>query len=934
MLRKSFIIGVIIVLFIVLLPSLFHFLTDFWWFKNLGHQNILLTILKTKIFLGLIIGLLSFVILYLNSHFVKKLLKSKLEAITIRPGLQLKLNFGLLYSLIIAFFIGIGCVSQWDVVLKYFNQTMFNVVDPIFNKDISFYFFSLPFFQFLISIGFLLLVFCFLFLVINFFISKGKSLLSFKKMLFSTEGGSLPAGRRGASGGNNKKIKQYSCFLATLFFGLVAIHLFLIKIPSLIYRSNGSLNGVGYADIHTTLPFLRVLVFVALITMVSFLINVFKESPRLISFSIGFYVIVVIIGGWLAPVVLQRLIVLPNELVKETPYIKYGIEATRQAFGLDKVVERELSGETILSMDDINKNASTIKNVRLWDREPLLDTFGQIQEIRTYYDFISIDNDRYLFEDGYRQVLLSPRELNSNSLPQRNFINEQLTFTHGYGLTLGPVNEVTPEGLPVLFIKDLPPDSSIKSLNITQPEIYYGELSNEYVIVNTKAKEFDYPAGDENVFVNYQGKGGVKLDSFFKKLLFAIKFKSSKIILSNDLTSESRIMYYRDIDTRLKKLLPFLSFDKDPYLVITKDGKLKWIADAYTSSNRYPYSKSIIQINSVNLDDYILPQKINYIRNSAKVVIDVYNGDIQVYLADPTDPIIQTFSKIFSAKGGSLPAGRRGASDGKTTFLSLDEMNDDLKAHLRYPEELFNYQTKIYSVYHMDEVQIFYNKEDQWKIPRFAYSGESDPMMRRMIMKLPEEDEEEFILMLPFTPQGKNNLSAWMVARNDKEHYGELVVYRFPKQKLVFGPEQITNRINQNTDISQQLTLWDQRGSQVIKGNLLVIPIEKSLLYVQPIYLKAEGGRIPELKRVIVACENKIAMEKTLDLALERIFSGKVTTTQKDSTQELKTVVDNQDLIQEAKEYYNNALEAQQKGDWALYGQEIKKLGETLKLLK
>ncbi len=899
MFQRKIIIGLIVFLFILLLPSFLLFLTDFWWFQNIGHQNILLTILKTKIFLGLAIGLFSFLILYFNGLFVKRLLKSDSDVITIRPGLQLKLNFALVYSLILGLFIGLSSIGQWDVVLKYFNSTPFNITDPIFSKDISFYFFSLPFIQFLVNLGFWLIIFCFVFLVINFLITKGKSLLTLNKTIFK-----------------DKKVKQYFCFLATLFFILIAINLALIKIPSLIYRSTNSFNGAGYADLHTTLPFLKVLFIVAIITTLSFLINVFKDSTRLISFSIGLYLFIAIAGVWLAPAFLQRFVVLPNELVKETPYIEYSIAATRQAFSLDQVVERELSGETSLTMDDINNNASTIKNVRLWDREPLLDTFGQIQEIRTYYDFVSIDNDRYLFKDGYRQVLLSPRELNSASLPQRNFINEQLTFTHGYGLTLSPVNEVTPEGLPVLFIKDLPPVSSIESLTITQPGIYYGELSNEYVIVNTKSKEFDYPAGDENVFANYQGEGGVKLDSFFKKLLFAIKFNSLKIILSNDITEDSRIMYYRDISTRMEKLLPFLKFDKDPYLVITNEGRLKWIADAYTLSNRYPYSQSIADANPVQSDGFIIQQRLNYIRNSAKVVMDAYNGDMQVYLADSTDPIIQTFSKIF-----------------KNTFLPLSEMNDNLRAHLRYPEELFSYQTKIYSVYHMGEVQIFYNKEDQWEIPRLSYSGKTDPMMRRMIMKLPEEDKEEFILMIPFTPRGKDNLAAWMVARNDGENYGKLIVYRFPKQKLIFGPEQITNRINQDTEISQQLTLWDQRGSQVIKGNLLVIPIEKSLLYVQPIYLKAEGGRIPELKRVIIAYENKIAMEKTLDLALERIFSGQIKITPDSSLKELKTITSDKNLIQQAKEHYNNALKAQQRGDWALYGQEIEKLGEVLKSL-
>ncbi len=445
-------------------------------------------------------------------------------------------------------------------------------------------------------------------------------------------------------------------------------------------------------------------------------------------------------------------------------------------------------------------------------------------------------------------------------------------------------------------------------------------------MVNTGTKEFDYPAGDENVFTRYQGQGGVKINSIFRKLLFALRFGSFKIFLSNDITSDSRIMYYRDVQSRVRRVLPFLSFDSDPYLVVTREGRLKWIVDAYTTGNQYPYAQLVTDL-SRDLQPYLFKQ-INYIRNSVKAVIDAYDGQMQFYVSDPNDPLIQTYAKIFSREEES-------ASGGKNVFLSLDQMDDDLKSHLRYPEDLFNYQTKLYVVYHMDEVQIFYNKEDQWEIPVLASGGKTDPTIRHMIMKLPGEEKEEFILMIPFTPRGKDNLSAWMVARNDGQYYGQLVVYRFPKQKLVFGPKQIVNRINQDTEVSRQLTLWDQRGSEVIKGNLLVIPIEKSLLYVQPIYLRAEGGRIPELKRVIVSYESQIAMEETLNLALGKIF-----TPQKESSEEVvsssieKVFEPESDLINQAWEYYQNAVNAQRRGDWAGYGQEIEKLGQILEEIK
>ena len=631
--------------------------------------------------------------------------------------------------------------------------------------------------------------------------------------------------------------------------------------------------------------------------------------------ALGSYIAISILGVAVYPAILQRFVVLPNELVKETPFIEHNIAATRQAFSLDKVEERDLTGEATLTMEDINNNRSTIKNIRLWDSEPLLDTFGQLQEIRTYYDFVSIDNDRYQLNGDYRQVLLSPRELNTASLPQRNFINERLTFTHGFGLTLSPVNEVTPEGLPVLFVKDLPPSSSIESLAVNRPEIYYGELASDWVVVKTKAQEFNYPSGEGNIFSDYEGTGGVPVKSFFRQVLFALKFGSLKILLSNDITADSRVMYYRNIEERVKRVLPFLSLDSDPYIVVTQEGKLKWIYDAYTTSSRYPYAELMNNIFS-----NISGQGINYISNSVKVVIDAYDGSMKFYIADPDDPIIQTYAKIF-----------------KDQFLPLEEMGEDLIKHIRYPEDLFTYQTNLYTVYHMNEAQIFYNKEDQWQIPVITTGEQLDPMLRHMIMKLPGEEKEEFILMIPFTPRGKDNLSAWMVARNDGEFYGQLVVYRFPKQKLIFGPKQITNRINQDADISRQISLWDQRGSEVIRGNLLVIPIEESLVYIQPIYLRAEGGKIPELKRVIVAHENRIAMEETLDLALERVFGGRVDQGTSDKTvAEVKQAesVSQADLLRQARDLFNRALSAQRRGDWSLYGEEIRKLGEILEKMR
>ncbi|MEE1551098.1 MAG: UPF0182 family protein, partial [Nitrospinaceae bacterium] len=436
-----------------------------------------------------------------------------------------------------------------------------------------------------------------------------------------------------------------------------------------------------------------------------------------------------------------------------------------------------------------------------------------------------------------RQTLLSPRELQSENLPNRTWINEHLTFTHGYGVSLSPVNQITPQGMPVLFIKDIPPRSNV-DLKVEQPEIYFGELSNDHVFVNTGTKEFDYPEGEENVYKNYEGSGGIPVESLVRKALLAARFKTLKILFSQDIKDESRVLMYRNITERVLKVVPFLRLDSDPYLVVT-EGKMKWVYDAYTVSDRFPYSQTI-------------PRFGNYVRNSVKIVIDAYEGSMQFYIADPNDPIILTWKNIFPE-----------------LFKDLGEMPEDLRNHIRYPSDFFTIQAFIYATYHMKTPQVFYNKEDQWEIPEI-----DNKMMEPYytIMKLPGNTKEEYILMLPFTPRGKSNLSAWMVAQSDGENYGQLVAYTFPKQKLIYGPNQIVARINQDAEVSRQISLWDQRGSKVIQGTMLVIPIEESLIYVRPLYLRADAGKIPELKRVIVGYEDKIAMESTLEKALAKIF--------------------------------------------------------------
>ncbi len=627
--------------------------------------------------------------------------------------------------------------------------------------------------------------------------------------------------------------------------------------------------------------------------------------------------VLVAAGGGIYASLLQRIAVTPNEQVRETPFIQYNIEATRRAFGLASVMERSLSGDALLTRDDINRNRSTLENVRLWDHQPLRETFSQLQEIRTYYDFVQIDNDRYRINGQQRQVMLSARELNSTSLQNRTWVNERLTFTHGYGLTLGPVNQVTSEGLPVLYIRNMPPEAEA-GFKVDEPSLYFGELSSDYVIVRTKTPEFHFPSGDDNVTTRYEGRAGILLDSLFRKIVFAMRFRAYQILLSDDIVPESRIIFNRNIRERVGKIAPFLTLDRDPYLVLA-DGRLYWMLDGYTTSRQYPYSTVMAGTN--------------YVRNSAKFVVDAYQGTMTAYLADDKDPIAATYAGIFP-----------------TLFKPMAEMPAGLREHVRYPEDLFGIQASVFARYHMTQPAVFYNREDQWQIPSIDENGSEVAMQPYYtVMRLPGEQEAEFIQMLPFTPGRRDNLAAWLVARSDPEHYGLLEVFEFPKQKLVFGPRQVVARINQDQTISPVITLWNQQGSQVLWGTLMVIPIEESLIYVRPLYLRGVGGRIPELRRVVVAYQNQIVMEPTLDAALARLFGGPAAapppTTQTQTTTEAPggpqpaapaatPAVDLTALAATAQRHYESAIEAQRAGDWAKYGEEIRALGQALKQLQ
>ena len=890
------VVGLALLLFFI--SPLVGLLAEWPWFTALGYGRVFATRLVASLTLGVLAGGVALVFLYANLRFAQRgvvpnpvvmQLDAKTPAVDVT---RLVRRLALPTALVLALFIGLAVSNGWLPVLQFLHRTPFGVTDPVFGRDVGYYVFTLP-----LVTGVLELLTALVTLAL---LACGALYVLRRDVVFFGRNVTIEPSARLHLG-----------LLIAGMFVLAALRIYFVRLPGLLYSTTGPLSGASYADLHAGLIGLRVAGLAALVGAGLVLAGLRgKRLGRNALLAVGVYFGVSLLGVFLYPAVVQKLVVAPNELAKETPQLRRHIDATRRAWGLDKVLVRDLSGEARLTERDVQANRPTIDNVRLWDRDPLLQTFGQLQEIRTYYDFVSVDDDRYVVDGRYRQVMLSPREINSASLPTRTFINERLTFTHGMGLTLGPVNEVTEEGLPVLFIKDLPPASAV-SVTVKRPEIYFGELTGDWVFANTGQPEFDYPSGDQNIFATYKGDGGVVVGGLLRRLVLAAYFRSLKVLLSSDITSASRAMYIRNIRERAHTALPFLRFDADPYMVIDGGGRLRWILDAYTATTRYPYSQP-------------LNNGVNYMRNSVKVVIDAYDGSVTAYQADAADPLVRTFAKIFPG-----------------IFHPLDSMPADLRAHLRYPEDLFHVQTELYGTYHMAEPDIFYHREDQWQKPVLSIAPERpDPFLRHMVMRLPEEKQAEFILMVPFTPRGKDNLASWMVARNDGDHYGELVVYRFPKQSLVFGPTQIVNRINQDTEIARQVALWDQGGSQVIRGNLLVIPIEESLIYVMPLYLRAQGGRIPELKRVVVAYQNRVVMEETLDAGLAQLFGGAGAATREPArvseTPGAASAVSARaaDLARRANESFRRAVEAQRAGDWARYGEELRRLEDVLRQLQ
>jgi uncharacterized protein len=875
--------------------------TDWLWFQEVGFTSVFTTRLTLSGWLFLGLGAAVFVFLFVNLSVAARTAPPdvlwELEDQLGLPGRAIlePLVRRLLLPVIavISFFAGARATGAWPTVLEYVNRTPFQQADPLFGRDLGFYFFVLPFWRLLYGWG-TALVAGTLVLVAAVYVLQ-------RSLVLTARGPRLAAGAR-----------THLLGLAALLLVLRGIGFWLDRFD-LLFSPRGLVFGASYTEVHASLPVLQWLVVLAFLCAAACVFQMFRPGWRFLVAGLVVLVVLWVAGLGIAPALLQSYRVKPNELALERPYIENNIRMTRQAYALDRVMEKDFAAEDNLTPAVLDRNNLTVKNIRLWDHRPLLVTYGKLQEIRTYYKFRDVDVGRYTLNGEYRQVMLSARELSYRDLPSRGWINEHLTYTHGYGLVVSPVNRITPEGLPDFFIKDIPPSVGGGIPKITRPEIYYGEIGNEYVFVRTRSQELDYPSGDQNVYTRYEGKGGIPVDSFLRKAAFAARFGALNVLLSNDLTPESRVMIYRDVAARVQEAAPFLKFDRDPYVVITADGRLMWMIDGYTTSDKYPYATPA--------------RGFNYIRNSVKATVDAFDGTVSYYVADPEDPLIRTYARAFPA-----------------LFKPIDQMPKDLQIHVRYPEDLFTVQARMYATYHMQDPQVFYNKEDLWVLPRLQQEGrerEMEPYFT--VMRLPGEPREEFVLLSGFNPSGRDNMIALLVARMDPPQYGRLIAYAFPKQKLVFGPRNIQARINQDPVISQQIALWNQQGSRVITGTLLAIPIEQSLVYVQPLYLAAaEQGALPELRRVVVAYGNQIAMEPTLEAALARVFGGRVRGEDSAGRPVERAPSGPSPTagaaisagIQRAWEAWQRGQEALRKGDWAAYGQEQKRVEEALRQLQ
>ena len=891
--RRAVIIVIILVIiaFLAIIVPFASFYTDALWYNHLGFQNLFWKMFWAKILMVIIFGAVFFVLLYLNVYLARKIPPSQKISVEGSPlesfirkakdawGKFIRIGT-FVFCILAAFFAGLGWGGKWEIVLKFLNHTSFGTKDPLFNKDIGFYAFSYPFQRAIVDWLTASLIFIIFVTAAVYLFTGGIRLKRGPDMLAP-------------------HVKAHLSVLLALIF-LVKAWSYRLNMYEVLFSKRGVVYGAGYTAVHAQLPALWIMFVLALLAAVILLINIRYRGWILPAIAVVSLIVVAFLAGTVYPLIIQNYRVKPNERTKESQYIKYNIDFTRQAYKINEVQVKPFEAGLNLDMERILRNRATVGNIRLWDPRPLLNTYQQLQSIRQYYSFSDVDVDRYTVDDVYRQTMIGAREMTQANLPEsaRTWVNNTLVYTHGYGACMNASNDVSNEGNPVFLIGDIPPRGST-NLQVKRPEIYFGEKSNDYVVVDSSEKEFDYPRGDQKIYATYKGDGGVRVNSFWRKILFTINFRDINLLFSGQVKGDSQVMYYRNIKDRIRKCAPFLEFDQDPYMVLSDDGKLYWVADAYATTDKYPYSQPTSGLG-------------NYIRNSVKAVVDAYDGKVWLYVVDPKDPIIATYQKIFPQ-----------------IFTSFDKMPLELRKHLRYPEDFFMAQSNILRTYHMTDPKQFYNKEDEWDFPQEVADGKQPMVPYYIIMKLPGEQGEEMVLILPFVPHGKQNMISWLGARMDGVHYGEMINFIFSAGRLIYGPEQIEGRIEQDPEISRQLSLWRQAGSQVIRGNLLVVPIEQSLLYVEPLYLQATQIPIPQIKRVVVVYGQQVVMEPTLDQAIARIFAG-APPSGVTPPSEQKPTGNVSDLAKQALDVYNKALEAQKAGDWAAYGNYLKQLSDIL----
>lgn len=948
-----------IVLIAAIFISLMGFIADFMWFKEMGYLSVFFKKLVTQLTVGAptFLVVTGFVYWYLAK--LKKGYFAKIASSEETNNKKLK-RTTLILSAVFGLFATVMTIMQlWFEILKFSNSTAFDIADPLFNLDISFYIFKLDFLTQLneiligVIIGFVILT-----VVYYIILMTVRTPDVFKEEVPPTaeaapEDEERYAGSDNPFGKGNKKVNQANDFigkfseaftgkkyeakpvkpkkqfddsnfkqllniasgkialLGFVLFIMLGVNFFLQQFD-LLHTHTGAVYGAGFTDVTITLWKLRILCVLAVLSAIMFVVNMKKKTYKKI-LTVPVVMIVVGLLGAGAGMVVQNFVVSPDELNKETKYLERNIEYTQYAYELDDVSITAFNSENSLTGADIADNAETISNIRINDFDPAKQFYNQTQSIRQYYAFNDVDNDRYIIDGKYTQTYLATREIDETKISD-SWLNRHLKYTHGYGITLSRVDKVTASGQPDVLVGNIPPESSVEEIQITRPEVYFGELSNDYVIVGTNEDEFDYPSGDSNAYSRYEGTAGIELN-LFNRVIFAAKEGSLKLMVSSNITKDSKIIINRNVMDRVRTIMPYLSYEDDPYMV-TVNGNLYWMVDAYTTSSNYPYSQPF-------------DGSTNYIRNSVKVVVDAYNGDVQFYVVDESDPIAQTYAKIYPE-----------------LFKSADKMEEGLKAHIRYPNTLLQIQAGIYARYHMEDIGVFYQNEDQWDIAYEIYGTEQVQMSPTYyIAKLPGEDKAEFFNSIPFTPKNKKNMTALMVARNDGEHYGEIVLYQFPKSKNVYGPEQIEAQIDQNTEISKEFSLWNSSGTKYRRGNMFVIPINTSILYVEPVYLEATNSSIPEVKRIIVAYGERIAYEETLAECLVSLFGdtaangvdssgGSVSDhPDTDGGSQSDGKLSQTELIEKAVTAYENSQSAMQQGDWSAYGKYQDELQDALNQL-